>query len=160
MKPLIELDIWQLLVGFVAAMGIPSAIMGLIVKRLEKRLAKRDSLRDEQDRSQKDLIVLLVQSTNASISLGEATGRGDGAGGAAHPGRALQRGYARGAGICHQRQAQTKGFFNKTGRRCSVGLGERNGKRNEHDTKEHPEPIEPERVQALSDRLAHRGRDL
>ena len=40
MKPLIELDIWQLLVGFVAAMGIPSAIMGLIVKRLEKRLAK------------------------------------------------------------------------------------------------------------------------
>ena len=28
---MIELDIWQLLVGFVAAMGIPSAIMGLIV---------------------------------------------------------------------------------------------------------------------------------
>ena len=72
---MIELDIWQLLVGFVAAMGIPSAIMGLIMKRLEKRLAKRDSLRDEQDRSQKELIVLLVQSTNASISLGEATAR-------------------------------------------------------------------------------------
>ena len=74
-KPLIELNLWQLLAGFVAAMGIPSAIMGLIVKRLENRLAKRDSLRDEQDRSQKDLIVLLVQSTNASISLGEATAR-------------------------------------------------------------------------------------
>lgn len=72
---MIELDIWQLLVGFVAAMGIPSAIMGLIVKRLEKRLAKRDSDRDEQDKSQKDLIVLLVQSTNASIALGEATAR-------------------------------------------------------------------------------------
>ena len=72
---MIELDIWQLLVGFVAAMGIPSAIMGLIMKRLEKRLAKRDSLRDEQDKSQKDLIVLLVQSTNASIALGEATAR-------------------------------------------------------------------------------------
>ena len=72
---MIELNIWQLLAGFVAAMGIPSAIMGLIMKRLEKRLAKRDSLRDEQDRSQKDLIVLLVQSTNASISLGEATAR-------------------------------------------------------------------------------------
>lgn len=41
---MIELNIWQLLVGFVAAMGIPSAIMGLIVKRLEKRLAKRDSM--------------------------------------------------------------------------------------------------------------------
>ena len=35
----------------------------------------RDSLRDEQDKSQKDLIVLLVQSTNAAISLGEATAR-------------------------------------------------------------------------------------
>ena len=64
---MIELNIWQLLVGFVAAMGIPSAVMGLIVRQLEKRLARRDSLRDEQDRSQKDLIVLLVQSTNASI---------------------------------------------------------------------------------------------
>ena len=72
---MIEVNIWQLLVGFVAAMGIPSAIMGLIVKRLEKRLARRDSLRDEQDKSQKDLIVLLVQSTNAAISLGEATAR-------------------------------------------------------------------------------------
>ena len=28
---MIELDIWQLLVGFVAAMGIPSAVMGLIM---------------------------------------------------------------------------------------------------------------------------------
>ena len=35
----------------------------------------RDSHRDEQDKSQKDLIVLLVQSTNASIALGEATAR-------------------------------------------------------------------------------------
>ena len=89
---MIELDIWQLLVGFVAAMGIPSAVMGLIVKRLEKRLARRDSLRDEQDRSQKDLIVLLVQSTNASIALGEATAR------------AVQRSRTRTAtGICTQR---------------------------------------------------------
>ena len=109
---MIELDIWQLLVGFVAAMGIPSAIMGLIVKRLEKRLAKRDSDRDEQDKSQKDLIVLLVQSTNASIALGEATARAV----QAHPGCALQRGYARGTGICHQRQAQAEGLFDKAGR--------------------------------------------
>ena len=118
---MIELDIWQLLVGFVAAMGIPSAVMGLIVKRLEKRLARRDSLRDEQDRSQKDLIVLLVQSTNASIALGAV----DGAGGAAHPGRALQRGYARSAGVCDQCQTQAERLFDKAGRRCPAGLGER-----------------------------------
>lgn len=72
---MIELNIWQLLIGFVAAMGIPSAAMGLIVRRLEKKINKKDSEREEQDKAQKDLIVLLVQSTNASIALGEATAR-------------------------------------------------------------------------------------
>lgn len=72
---MIELNIWELVAAFVAAMGIPSAIMGLIVRRLEKKINKRDTIRDEQDKSQKDLIVLLVQSTNASIALGEATAR-------------------------------------------------------------------------------------
>ena len=72
---MIELNIWQLLIGFVAAMGIPSAAMGLIVRRLEKKINKKDSEREEQDKAQKDLIVLLVQSTSASIALGEATAR-------------------------------------------------------------------------------------
>lgn len=72
---MIELNIWQLLAGFVAAMGIPSAAMGLIVRRLEKKINKKDSEREEQDKAQKDLIVLLVQSTSASIALGEATAR-------------------------------------------------------------------------------------
>ena len=72
---MIELNIWELLIGFVAAMGIPSAVMGLIIRRLEKRLTRRDNLREEQDKSQKDLIPLLVQSTSASIALGEATAK-------------------------------------------------------------------------------------
>lgn len=72
---MIELNIWELVAAFVAAMGIPSAIMGLIVRRLEKKINKRDTIRDEQDKSQKDLIVLLVQSTSASIALGEATAK-------------------------------------------------------------------------------------
>ena len=70
---MMEGNIWQLLAGFVAAMGIPSAIMGLIVWRLEGRISKRERDHEEQDKSQKDLIVLLVQSTSASIALGEAT---------------------------------------------------------------------------------------
>lgn len=72
---MIELNIWELLIGFVAAMGIPSAVMGLIIRRLEKQLTRRDNLREEQDKSQKDLITLLVQSTSASIALGEATAK-------------------------------------------------------------------------------------
>lgn len=74
-KPMMEGNIWQLLAGFVAAMGIPSAIMGLIVWRLEGRISKRERDHEEQDKSQKDLIVLLVQSTSASIALGEATAK-------------------------------------------------------------------------------------
>jgi len=74
-KPIMEVNIWQLLAGFVAAMGIPSAIMGLIVWRLEGRISKRERDHEEQDKSQKDLIVLLVQSTSASIALGEATAK-------------------------------------------------------------------------------------
>lgn len=72
---MMEGNIWQLLAGFVAAMGIPSAIMGLIVWRLEGRISKRERDHEEQDKSQKDLIVLLVQSTSASIALGEATAK-------------------------------------------------------------------------------------
>ena len=72
---MIELNIWELLIGFVAAMGIPSAVMGLMIRRLEKRLTRRDNLREEQDKSQKDLSTLLVQSTSASIALGEATAK-------------------------------------------------------------------------------------
>ena len=72
---MMEGNIWQLLAGFVAAMGIPSAIMGLIVWRLEGRISKRERDHEEQDKSQKDLIVLLVQSTSASIARGEATAK-------------------------------------------------------------------------------------
>lgn len=72
---MIEMDTGALIASFVAAMGIPSAIMGLIVWRLEGRISKRERDHEEQDKSQKDLIVLLVQSTSASIALGEATAK-------------------------------------------------------------------------------------
>ena len=66
-----EGNIWQLLAGFVAAMGIPSAIMGLIVWRLEGRISKRERDHEEQDKSQKDLIVLLVQTPAHRLHLGK-----------------------------------------------------------------------------------------
>lgn len=71
----VTLNIWSLVVAFVAALGIPSAIMGVIVHRLEKRIAKRDKARDDKDKAQEDLLLLLVQSSSAAIALGEATAR-------------------------------------------------------------------------------------
>ena len=37
------------LIAFVAAMGIPSAIMGFIVWKLERKIAARDKRAEEQD---------------------------------------------------------------------------------------------------------------
>lgn len=71
-------------VAFIAAMGVPSAIMGLIVWTLKKRIDAKEHDQDEKNKAQQKLMVLLVQSTRASIALGEAT---------AH---AMQRGHTNG----------------------------------------------------------------
>lgn len=39
----------EFLIAFVAAMGIPSAIMGLIVWKLERKIAARDKRAEEQE---------------------------------------------------------------------------------------------------------------
>ena len=69
---MIQLDFGALVLAFVAAMGVPSAIMGLIVWVLKKRIDAREKDQDEKN------------STRASIALGEAT---------AH---AMQRGHTNG----------------------------------------------------------------
>lgn len=65
-------------------MGIPSAIMGIIVWKLKSAMEERQKEQDEKNDSQEKLILLIVKSTRASISLAEAT---------AH---AMQRGYTNG----------------------------------------------------------------
>ena len=77
-------ELLPLLAAFVAAMGVPSAITGLIVWRLKKGIEARDAAQQEKAKAQQELMLLLVQSTRASIALGEAT---------AH---ALQRGHTNG----------------------------------------------------------------
>ena len=72
---MIQIDIGEMFLAFIAAMGIPSAIMGLIIWRLERRIDKREKEQAAQEQGQKDLFVLVVQGTNAAIALGEATAR-------------------------------------------------------------------------------------
>lgn len=74
----------QLLLAFLAAMGIPGAIMGLIVWRIKGRFEEREKELLGKEQARQELILLLVQSTRASIALGEAT---------AH---AIQRGHTNG----------------------------------------------------------------
>ena len=74
----------QLLLAFLAAMGIPGAIMGLIVWRIKGRFEEKENELLGKEQARQELILLLVQSTRASIALGEAT---------AH---AMQRGHTNG----------------------------------------------------------------
>lgn len=67
----ITIRAWQL----IGAMGMPSAIMGLVVWRLQRMITRRDQKRDERDQDQKELMLVMLQTANASIALGEATAR-------------------------------------------------------------------------------------
>ena len=90
----------EFLIAFVAAMGIPSAIMGFIVWKLERKIAARDKRAEEQEEAQKDFFLLMVQSTGAAIALGEATAKA-----VQHSRRELQRRYARCSELRSQHQA-------------------------------------------------------
>ena len=72
---MIEINIWALIAGFVAAMGIPSAIRGLIVWRIKKRADKREQEIAEREDAREQLLVLFAESVGASLALGEATAR-------------------------------------------------------------------------------------
>lgn len=72
---MITINLTEALIAFVAAMGIPGAIMGFIVWKLERRIDDREKEAQQHEKSQKDLMVLLVESTSASIALGEATAK-------------------------------------------------------------------------------------
>ena len=81
---MVEIAAKDLAVAFIAAMGIPGAVMGLIVWAFKRRIDKQENDRSDKAEAQQQLMLLLVQSTRASIALGEAT---------AH---AMQRGHTNG----------------------------------------------------------------
>lgn len=78
------LESWWWLI--LAALGLPSAITGLIIRRMEKRLDRREAERkkgqdaaearaEEREEKMEQLELVLIQSTSAAIALGEATAR-------------------------------------------------------------------------------------
>lgn len=69
------ISLGQIIIAFVAAMGVPSAVMGFVVWNLERRISKREKQLEEREQAQEELLILMVQSTGASIALGEATAR-------------------------------------------------------------------------------------
>ena len=104
----------HMIIAFLAAMGIPTAITAFCSWALQRRIMRREKKAEELERSREKLDVMLLQSTTAAI----APGGGYSQGGAADPGCALQRGYAQGFGVCSRYQASAKGFFDFAGCTC------------------------------------------
>ena len=71
----ITLDVGQLVLTFVAAMGIPSALMGFIVWKLERRISKQDQETEDREAAREKMLLLVIQSSSAAIALGEATAK-------------------------------------------------------------------------------------
>ena len=71
----INITFSQAILAFIGAMGIPSAVMGFIVWRLEKRISKQEEKIEEREKAREDLMLLQVQNTRAAVALAEATAR-------------------------------------------------------------------------------------
>ena len=77
---------WESLWIALAAFGVPAAMTGFFIRRLEKSIDKRDKEREaaqaerdkkleERERNREKLDIVLLQSTTAAIALGEATAK-------------------------------------------------------------------------------------
>lgn len=71
----ITLDVGQLVLTFVAAMGIPSALMGFIIWKLERRISKQDQETEDREAAREKMLLIVIQSSSAAIALGEATAK-------------------------------------------------------------------------------------
>lgn len=72
---MISISAGNFLIAFVAAMGIPSAIMGFIVWKLERRITKQEKTAEDREEAREAMLLLVIQSSSAAIALGEATAR-------------------------------------------------------------------------------------
>lgn len=64
-----------MLEAFIAAMGIPSAITGLLVWWLKKEIDKKEAQRAEKEENTEKLMLMIMQTSRATNVLAEATAR-------------------------------------------------------------------------------------
>ena len=64
-----------LIVSGLVAMGVPSALVGIAVWWFERKLARRQEENDKKDEARRKNEIIMIESMNAAIALGEATAR-------------------------------------------------------------------------------------
>lgn len=62
-------DVWTILV----ALGIPSAVIGLVLWYIKRTIAKNEKRREEHDKNLESLVLMMLQSTRANSILCKAT---------------------------------------------------------------------------------------
>ena len=60
---------------FIMAMGIPTAITGLLVWWLKKHIDKKEEKREEREKNTERLMILIMQTSRATNVLAEATAK-------------------------------------------------------------------------------------
>lgn len=63
------------LTTLIAAMSIPSAITGFCFWWLERKIEKREKEQDKKEAARRQNEIIIIESMNAAIALGEATAR-------------------------------------------------------------------------------------
>lgn len=75
MNELAALPVGSLILAFIAAMGIPSAITGFAVWWLKKQMDKRDAKNEEKERNTEQMILFIAQNSRATYTVAEATAK-------------------------------------------------------------------------------------
>ena len=63
----------QMIWAVVLAIGIPTSIVGLLFRRIEKRIEERDKQKADKEAAQIKNQAMMIKLAMASLSLGEAT---------------------------------------------------------------------------------------
>jgi hypothetical protein len=65
----------DLIMEILSSWGIPTALTGLFFWKLKRDLTKKDQAREERERNREELDLVILKSTTAALSLGEATAK-------------------------------------------------------------------------------------
>lgn len=69
------ITIESLILALLTAMSIPSAVMGLLMWRLQKRIEARDARNEERQRDIEKMILFTAQNSRATYTVAEATAK-------------------------------------------------------------------------------------
>lgn len=61
--------------GFIIAMGVPSAIMGIIAWWMKRAMEKRDKKAEEREQNMEQIMMMIMKNGRATYILADATAR-------------------------------------------------------------------------------------